>query len=101
MELWGQHFYKLLENMSKNLNKKNMAISSEQIEQEILLRSKKEFSRKAPPKDFKDLPEIPAERYVNESFNDLEKDVLIEQTSKRIISRIGYPCFIKPANLGS
>ena len=76
MELWGQHFYKLLENMSKNLNKKNMAIAYEQIEQEILLRSKKEFSRKAPPKDFKDLPEIPAERYVNESFNDLEKDAL-------------------------
>ena len=58
MELWEQHFYKLLENMSKNLNKKNMAISSEQIEQEILLRSKKEFSRKAPPKEFKDLPEF-------------------------------------------
>ena len=39
-----------------------MTISSEQIEQEILLRSKKEFSRKAPPKDFKDLPLVKQSR---------------------------------------
>ena len=54
-----------------------MGISSEKIEEEILKRSHEEFNRtNSPPKGFEDLPEIPAERYINEEFNDLEKEAI-------------------------
>ena len=54
-----------------------MGISTEKIEKEILKRSLEEFNRtNSPPRGFEDLPEIPAERYINAEFNDLEKEAI-------------------------
>ena len=54
-----------------------MGISSEKIDEEILKRSQQEFNRtNSPPKGFEDLPEITAERYINEEFNNLEKEAI-------------------------
>lgn len=57
------------------------SFQAEEIEEEILKRSKFELNRKnSPPKNFIDLPPLPAERYIDPDFFELEKKALWDKS---------------------